>query len=265
MEYRQTRVMGGFSQTIRGLAVGRDGRLYAAGDSQVMLFDPAGKLIRRWTTQKPACSVALTAGGETYVGEAGQVEIFDTSGGIKKAWRGGWFGEVTAVGFHGGDIFVADAAARCIRRYDKELKHRNDIGHDNRTHGFLIPNGVLDFSVDRAGVIHAANPGKHRVERYTPDGQLLGHIGRFDGIDPEGFPGCCNPTNVDVGQAGQVFVTEKAEPRAKVLDNSGKLVAILESKAFSPGSKNMAVAVDFQGRVYVAETTKLQILVYEVK
>lgn len=270
MEYRHTRVMGHkdngpewFSRSIRGLCTGRDGRLYAAGDSQVMVFDPAGKLLKRWATAKPGCSIEVAAGGRVYVGEAGQVEIFDESGKLEKAWQGGWLGEVTAVRVRTNEIFVADAAARCIRRYDSGLKHLNDIGKDNRTNGFLIPNGVLDFGIDAEGIIHAANPGKHRVERYTREGKLLGHIGRFDGIDPEGFPGCCNPTNMSLGPGGRVAVTEKAEPRAKVLDATGKLVAVLGTKVFDANSKNMAVSADFRGRVYVAETVKLQILVFE--
>lgn len=270
MEYRHTRVMGGpgsgtewFGHSIRGLCSGRDGRLYATGDSAVMVFDPAGKVVRRWATAKPGCSIGVAGDGRVLVGEAGQVEIFDGSGQLLKTWRGGWLGEVTSVGLHADETFVADAAARCIRRYGRELQHLNDIGKDNQTHGFLIPNGVLDFDVDRAGVIHAANPGKHRVERYSREGQLLGHIGRFDGVDPEGFPGCCNPTNLALGAAGQVVVTEKAEARAKVLDAGGKLVAVLGTTVFDAGCKNMAVAVDFRGRVYVAETVKLRILVFE--
>jgi sugar lactone lactonase YvrE len=252
-----------FSHSIRGLCTGRDGRLYAAGDSQVIVFDPAGKVVRRWATAKPGCSIAVAADGRVLVGEAGQVEIVDGMGQLIRAWRGRWFGEVTAIAQHGNETFVADAAARCIRRYDQELKHLNDIGKDNRTNGFLIPNGVLDFQIDAAGVIHAANPGKHRVERYTREGELLGHLGRFDGVDPEGFPGCCNPTNLALGAGGQVVVTEKAESRAKVLDSGGKLVAVLGTAVFDAGCKNMAVAADFRGRVYVADTVKLRILVFE--
>ncbi len=144
-----------------------------------------------------------------------------------------------------------------------DSQHRNDIGTDNRTNGFLIPNGVLDFAIDAAGIIHAANPGKHRVERYTPDGELLGHVGRFDGVDPEGFPGCCNPTNLALGPGGALAVTEKAAARAKVLDSGGKLVAVLGAAIFDPASKNMPVAADFRGRVYVADPVKLRILVFE--
>jgi sugar lactone lactonase YvrE len=265
MEYRHTRVMadGVFHHSIRALATGPDGRLYAAGDSQVTVFDPAGKVVRQWATAKPACSIALSPDKRVFVGQPGQVEIFQNDGQLVKAWRAGWLGEITAIGFYKDETFVADTSSRSIRRYDRELKPLNEIGKDNRTNGFLIPNGVLDFEIDSHGIIHAANPGKHRVERYQQDGKLLGHIGRFDGIDPEGFPGCCNPTNVALGPKGEVLVTEKAGPRAKALTADGKLAAVLASSVLDANCKNMAVAVDFRGRVYVAETVRRHILVFE--
>ena len=76
-------------------------------------------------------------------------------------------GRVTAIGFRNGNVLLGDAAGPRIRRYDAGGKFLNDIGKDNRMNGFLIPNGVVDFGVDAKGIIHAANPGKHRVERYT--------------------------------------------------------------------------------------------------
>jgi sugar lactone lactonase YvrE len=129
--------------------------------------------------------------------------------------------------------------------------------------GFLIPNGVLDFGVDAKGILHAANPGKHRVERYTPEGKLLGHFGRFDGRDPAGFTGCCNPTNVAVTDGAHVWVTEKAGPRAKVYDAGGKLLEVIAADVFDPNCKNMSIAAGSRGRVYVADTVKLRIFVFE--
>ena len=99
------------------------------------------------------------------------------------------------------------------------------------------------------------------MERYPPDGELLGHIGRFDGTDPAGFGGCCNPTNVAVRD--RIYVTEKAGPRAKVYDFEGNLLAVIASDAFDANCKNMSVAVDARGRVYVADTVKLCIFVFE--
>ena len=271
MTYRQVRVMCGegsgpdrFAGALRAIGVDRQDRLYAAGDGEVKLFDPTGRLLRRWSTAKPGTAIAVSADGSVWVGQNGQIEVFDGAGRPLRTWRGeGHMGDVTAIGFLHEDVLVADAADRSIRRYDSAFHLRNVIGKDNRTSGFLIPNGVLDFGVDGAGVIHAANPGKHRVERYTPDGKLLGHIGRFDYLDPACFPGCCNPTNVAVAPSGTVYVTEKAGPRAKALDAEGKLISVIATGAFDPNAKNMSVALDSRGRVYVADTAKLRIFLFE--
>jgi hypothetical protein len=127
--------------------------------------------------------------------------------------------------------------------------------------GLLIPNGVVDFAVDGEGTIHAANPGKHRVERYSVEGKLLGRLGRFDGLAPEGFPGCCNPTNVAVRK--HVYVTEKGGPRAKAYDLSGKLLAVIAAEVFDPNCKNMSIDADARGRVYVGDTVRRTIFVFE--
>src|ERR1017187_2384729 len=161
----------------------------------------------------------------------------------------------------GGDVLAGDATGRAIRRFDPTSKFRNNIGRDNPLNGLLIPNGVVDFGVDAHGIIHAANPGKHRVERYTPAGELLGHIGHFHGTDPAGFGGCCNPTNVAVRD--RIYVTEKAGPRAKVYSFSGELEEVIAADVFDANCKNMNIAVNRRGRVYVGDTVRLAIFVFE--
>jgi sugar lactone lactonase YvrE len=206
--------------------------------------------------------VAVTGDGAVYAGEERQIEIFDGTGKLVNTWRDeSLLGRVTAIGFVKDGVLAGDAADRAIRHFDLAGKFRNDIGKDNPVHGLLIPNGVVDFAVDAHGVIHAANPGKHRVERYLPSGPLLGHIGRFHGTDPAGFGGCCNPTNVAVRD--RIYVTEKAGPRAKVYDFSGNLMAVIAAAPFDANCKNMSVAVDARGVVYVADTVKLAIFVFE--
>lgn len=270
MRYRHARTIAGrgdaadrFRASLRGVTFDADDRLYAAGDSDVKVFDPSGSLLRRWTTAGPAFTVAVSADRRVFVGESRQIEIFDAAGRLLDTWRDDVrLSRVCAIGFSGSGVLAADSHGRAIRRFDRDGRFLNDIGHDNRTRGFLIPNGVLDFGVADDGVIHAANPGKHRIERYTPDGRLLGHIGRFSGPDPAGFTGCCNPTNVTVGR-DRVYVTEKAEPRAKVYDGRGTLLAIVATGVFDANCKNMDVAVDSRGRVAVVDTVRLQIHLFE--
>jgi sugar lactone lactonase YvrE len=253
-----------FAGALRGLAIDGNGRLLAAGDSVVKVFDPGGDLVRQWATSLPGECVAVDESGRVWVGELEQVEVFSPEGEIADTWRNpGQLGLITAIGFGGDDVFLADATARWVRRYDREGRLLNNIGDQHRKGGFHIPNGVVDFVVDHDGNLRVANPGMHRVERYAPDGTLLGRFGRFDGQDPAGFPGCCNPTNLTVDDAGRVIVTEKAGPRVKVYDPEGKLLTVVADDGFGPAAKNMDVAVDGSGRIYVADTVTLEVRVFE--
>jgi sugar lactone lactonase YvrE len=271
MRYRQLRIISGkgsgpaeFHQALRGIAVDGQGRLYAAGDSEVKEFDPSGKLLRRRATLSPPYSVAASLDGRVWLGQIGQVEVFDGSARQARTFKDSQhMGRVTSIGFLKDSFLVGDSAQRCIHRFDFEGKYINTIGKDNPLGGLHIPNGVVDFGIDAQGAIHVANPGKHRVERYSPAGALLGHMGKFTGPDPSGFSGCCNPTNVAVAGPNMLCVTEKAGPRAKIYDYSGKLLAMIESADFDPNTKNMDVAVDARGRVYVSDPVKRNIVVFE--
>jgi sugar lactone lactonase YvrE len=248
------------------VAVDGEDRIYAVGDSAVKVFDADHALARRWNTDRPGECVAVDTSGRVWVGEREQVEVFDSQGELGDTWRDpGRLGLVTAIGFGGGDVFLADATARWIRRYDGDGQFLNNIGDQHRKGGFHIPNGVVDFAVDDEGILHVANPGMHRVERYSADGTLLGRFGRFDGRDPAGFPGCCNPTNLTVDEAGRVIVSEKAGPRVKVYDPEGRLLEVVADDVFDPTAKNMDLAVDSRGRIYVADTARLEIHVFEPK
>ena len=269
MEYRLARRIGGkgtsggqFREALRGVAVDGE-RVYAVGDCALKLFGPEGELVAQWATARPGECVAVDGGGRAWVGEWKQVEVFHPKLGLVSTFRDPErLGRVTAIGFAKGDVFLADAMARCIRRYDAAGRFLNDIGDRHRKGGFDIPNGVLDLAVSAEGEIHAANPGMHRVERYTASGALVSHFGRFDGRDPAGFGGCCNPTNLAVDARGRLIVTEKAGPRLKVYDPSGDLVTVVADTAFDAGCRNMDVAVDPQGRIYAADTVRLEICVF---
>ncbi|HLK69559.1 MAG TPA: hypothetical protein VKU19_39285 [Bryobacteraceae bacterium] len=251
-----------FAQSLTGLALDRHGLLYASGDSEIKVFDNAGKLQKRWPTGRPPLAIAVSHEGLVYAGEERQVEIFDPSTKIAHVWKDDqMLGRVTSIGFSGQSVLAGDAAARAIRRLDRSGRVLNTVGADNNVGGFLIPNGVVSFAVDAEGVIHAANPGKHRVERYSPEGKLLGHFGKFSFHDPAGFTGCCNPTNIAV--SGRIYVTEKAGPRLKVYSRDGEFQGVIAANCFDPNCKNISVQAGTGGRVYAADTVKLEILVFE--
>ncbi|MFH1417322.1 MAG: hypothetical protein ABII12_03440 [Planctomycetota bacterium] len=268
--YRKVKTISGkgaasdrFAEALRAVAIASDRRLFAAGDSVVKAFSDEGELLASWPTSRPGLSVGLAGDGRVFVGQVGQAQMLDSAGKELDTWRDAErLGAVTAIGFAGEFVLFADVKDRCIRRYDRSGKFINNIGKDNRMRGFLVPNGHLDFAVDEQAVIHAANPGKHRIERYTLDDKLLGHFGRFGGQDPAGFSGCCNPTNIALAPGDRIVVTEKAGPQVKIYDSGGKLLAVMGEKDFDPVCKNMDVAVDAQGHIYVVDTVRLHVCVF---
>jgi sugar lactone lactonase YvrE len=271
MQYRQTRTISGkgpgpdqFAEALHGITVAADGMVWAVGGKDVRAFEASGKLEHHWRTDQPAYCVAVDAGAAVYVGQSGQITKYDAEGKLQAAMQDAdRFGVVTAIWPWGDCLLVADAKGRCIRRCDTGGQWLNDIGKDNRTHGFVIPNKYLDFAVDGRGVVYAASSGKHRIERYSLDGELLGFWGKFGTREPAGFPGCCNPTNVALTTQGHIVVTEKAAPRVKVYTAEGELLTAFGSEDFDPNCKNMDVAVDSSDRIYVADTVRLHIQVFE--
>jgi hypothetical protein len=271
MQYRQLRIISGkgngpaeFHQTLSGIALDMQSRLYAAGDSEVKVFDAAGVLVRRWSVALSPHSVAAAFDNSLWVGEAGQVEIFDGTGNLLRTWKDrAHLGLVTSIGFLKDSVLIGDASMRCIHRFDPRGNFLNSIGNDNPLGGLNIPNGVVDFGIDPNGMIHVANPGKHCVERYLPEGKLLGHMGKFTGPDPTGFSGCCNPTNVAIAGPELLCVTEKAGPRAKIYDYAGKLIVMIESSEFDRSAKNMDVAVDGRGHIFISDPARLAVFEFE--
>ncbi len=271
MQYRQVRTISGkggapaeFRGELRGIALDRQGRLYAAGDSEIKVFGAGGALERRWSTALPPYSVAVSADSAVWAGQTGQIEIFDGAGKLLSTWKdGARMGRVTSIGFLKDSVLVGDAAQRCVYRFDAAGKFLNSIGKDSPLEGLRIPNGVVDFCVDSQDAIHVANPGKYRVERYSAQGALLGHMGKFTGQDPSGFSGCCNPTNVAIAGPNLLCVTEKAGPRAKIYDFTGNLLATIQSADFDVNTRNMDVAVSAHGSVYIADPMKAAIFVFE--
>ena len=270
MRYRQIQVISGkgaqpeqFAEALRGIAVDGTGKIYAAGDHEIKVFDRQGKLLRRWDTALPAHCVALMGDNEVWVGEPGQIERFDSAGMRLGQWRDEErLATVTSICFWQDQVIVADARHRCLRRYDSAGTWISDIGADNRTRGFVIPNGHLDACIDKEGVICAISSGKFRIERYSLDGKLLGFFGHFGMRKPEDFTGCCNPTNLALTPAGNYAVTEKAGPRVKIIDGQGALITVVATDVFDPNCKNMDLAVDAEGTIYVVDTVRLNIHVF---
>ncbi|MGE5358663.1 MAG: hypothetical protein ACM3NQ_06555 [Bacteroidales bacterium] len=256
-----------FRRALAGLALGPRDAIYALGDDEVRVLEPGGRFAHSWKAPAKASCLGVAPDGRVVVGSPGRVDLYDAKG----ATRIGGFAagtrekpaEVTALRFVRDEILVADAAAKIIRRYDLRGAELGVIGDRNKTGGFMLPNGSLDFDVDAAGVVHATDTGRHQVTSWTLDGKMVGSFGKFGMTRPEDFVGCCNPVNVAVAPGGDIVTAEKMIARVKVFDRDRALVAVIGPEHFDPMCRHIHVAVDSTGQIVAADPERRTIAVFK--
>jgi hypothetical protein len=272
-QYRETAGIGSkgspqpFQRSLRGIAVGESDRIYSLGDDHVRVYEPDGTPAHSWKAPAGAQCIATGPDGKVYLGCAARLEIYDAKGrrcGGFVAGEAKRAAEITAVELFGEEILLADAAARVIRRYDQSGRQIGDIGTQNKTRNFILPNRWLDFAVDANGVVHAADSGRHRVTSWGIEGAPRGQFGKFGHINPEDFVGCCNPVNIAVTPRGEVVTAEKAPARVKVYAPGGKLLALIGPENFDPNCTNVHLAVDSKGRIVAGDPVRRVVKIFAV-
>ena len=254
-----------FRESLLDVDVDAGDQVIALGDGHVRVFSAGGEPVLQWRAGDGAECLAAGPDGRVYVAGAGRVEVFEGAG---RPAGGFQFGDaakppsVSAIAVHGGDILVADASARIIRRFDATGRQRNLIGDQGKTKTFMLPNGRLDVDVDVAGVVRATDSGRHQVTSWALDGTPIGRFGKFGMQDPADFVGCCNPINVATTPDGKVVTSEKMVARVKVFEPDGRLLAVIGTEHFDPMCTQIHVAVDSKGRILAADPVRRRIQVF---
>jgi hypothetical protein len=265
----------------RGLAVGRQGSIYVAGDKAIRTFSENGQLLAEIElTDVPGCLTVATD-GKIYIGMKDHVEVYacpelverDSQRKRLANWQSlGDNAVLTSIAVSKDDVFVADAGNRIVLHYDTAGKLINRIGQKDPQRdipGFVIPSPYFDLAVASDGLVRVVNPGLHRIEAYTADGDLEFWWGKFSSA-LQGFCGCCNPVNFAILEDGSFVTCEKGLVRVKIYDPQGIFVGVVAGpeQLVEGGTSRICtlpgqcqaggfdVAVDSQGRILVLDTIK---------
>ncbi|MHC4756597.1 MAG: NHL repeat-containing protein, partial [Planctomycetota bacterium] len=256
----------------RAIAVGPNDDIYIAGDNAVSKVAPQGTDRIVELAEMPRC-LAVTADGNIYVGLKDHIEIFDDKGKQIARWES--LGEkalLTSIAVYENNVFAADAGNRIVMRYDTQGKLINTIGQKNTERnipGFLIPSPYFDLAVGKDGLLRVVNPGLHRIEAYTFDGDLEFWWGRTSTL-VEGFCGCCNPVNFAILDDRSFVTCEKGLVRVKIYDQQGEFVSVVagpeqldKEGPWVPcdtpeqcQTRGFDVAVDSKNNILVLDTVK---------
>jgi hypothetical protein len=132
--------------------------------------------------------------------------------------------------------------------------------------GLVVPSPCLDVECGPDGLVWVSNPGRHRVESYTPDGEPRFAWGK-PSASIDGFCGCCNPTGIALLPDGRCVTFEKGLPRVKVFSREGRLDCVVAGpssfadamNSFGPVDPDdlpggtLDGAVDTAGRIHVID------------
>jgi hypothetical protein len=250
------------------IAAGPGDRLLVCAGNYVTAFSADGRPGLEIALSGPACCVAVARDQTVFVGLRDHVEVFDANGQRLAAWESpdkkSWF---TSLAVGDKDIFAADAGKRVVLRYDRAGNVLGRIGEKNAERdvpGFVVPSPYLDVLVHPDGLLRVSNPGRHRVEAYTFDGDFAGSWG-----DPStaisGFCGCCNPIAIELLPDGRFVTSEKGIPRVKIYSATGAFESVVAgSETFPENARactglndcahgGLDAAVDSQGRVFILD------------
>jgi len=287
IQYEEVSQIKAQAQAFRSIAVGPEDRIYVTAGKTISIYnkdtEPLSKIR---LSEVPRC-LTVTNDGILYIGMKDRVEVYNPKGiceasGVsfslqyrfsdENKWENlGQNAFLTSIAVSEKDVFVADAGNRIVLRYDNSGKLVRRIGKKNKARnipGFSVPSPNFDLAVAPDGLLRVANPGRHRVEAYTFDGDLEFSWGKTSmGID--GFCGCCNPVSFDMLPDGRCVTCEKGLPRVKIYDSDGVLESVVAGpKHFGNMSAcsleglsdcqkgGLDVAVDSQGRVLVLDPTE---------
>ena len=200
-----------------------NGLVYVAGDLAVAVLKPSGEMVRQIPfAEAPRC--IAVAKRRLIVGLRDRVLLCDLDGKTlsetKRLAKGAALTSLAVA--EDGTIFAADGGSRSIWRISAagEVLDRIAGGKGGQ---FAVPKSFFPITWADGGLV-VAHPGRHRVERYDADGELLARWGkRSRGLD--GFSGCCNPVSVAVTGAGEFVTAERGQPRIKLFDKAGKFHA----------------------------------------
>ena len=123
------------------------------------------------------------------------------------------------------------------------------------------------IKIDPEGNVWTTDYGRHVVEKFTPDGDLLLTLGTPNepGCDGEHFN---MPTDIAFGPNGDLFITDGyGNDRVARFSKEGKFIKDWGSLGQDPGmfSQPHSIVADSTGRLYVAERNNCRIQVFDAE
>ncbi|NUM33576.1 MAG: hypothetical protein HUU50_03485 [Candidatus Brocadiae bacterium] len=252
---------------VSGIAIDRQDNVYVAGDNSLLVFSPKGEKIAHKQLESNARCLAVDKDGTIYLAMKKNIDLYSSDFSSKKSWadlpENSLF---TSLVISESNIFLADAANKIVLCFDKtgQLLHR--IGNKDLSkgkEGLVIYQPHLDMVLGDPGKIWIVNPGKHRIENYDYQGNLLSFWGE-PSFRVEGFCGCCNPSHLSMLSNGNFVTSEKNLLRIKIYTKEGKFLGVVAGvESFAGNTQPSDIAVNSKDQIFVLDARHKKIRIFQ--
>jgi hypothetical protein len=229
----------------KAIAAAPDGQLWLAAGNYVTAMSPEGQRGIEIALSAPARAVSIARDGTVFVSLRDHLEVFSAKGERKATWEApdkkAW---LTGIAVGDNAVFATDAGNRVLLRYDRAGKLTARLGlkdKDRNIAGFIVPSPYFDVALGGDGVLRVTNPGRHRVDLFTQDGDFELSWGEAT-MGIKGFCGCCNPIHLALLPDGRVVTCEKGLPRVKVYSAHGDFETVVAGPESFPENAKACAA-----------------------
>jgi len=263
--------------------------VYTSPTAAQLSDTPSGppNFVLEWRTGNPSMPWGIVAGENDLVYVAlyqnSVVQIFTRDGelvntiGAQGSLPGEFLGPVGLALGPEGNLYVADSENSRVQVFTPEGEYIRDFTHPEAFEVRFKPWGI---AVDRSGNVYVSVLNTHDIHKFDPTGNLLFTFGGF-GPNPGQFVG---PTGMAISDDNELYIVDSLAFRIQVFNLQGEVQrtwGTLCDIYFTPGrgcvdpdgsgplesgdgqfSSPWGVALDDQGRVYVADSANKRVQLF---
>ncbi len=265
--YEEIRQIKAETDYLYGISTDANNNLYISGTNKIFIYDESGNLKKTFALEGNAYCLAVSDLGHIYLGMADHVEVYDLGGTRLQSWESlGETAIITSIAVNESSVYVADAGNKVVDHFNLDGVLQNKIGErdlKNDKLGFILPSAYFDLLIGRNDELWVVNPGRHQLESYRSDGQMISSWERTS-MQLDGFSGCCNPSHIAMLSDGSFVTSEKGIERVKIHQQTGDFKCLVASPdQFIPGTTDLDLAVDSKDRIYVSDPKKNIVRIFE--
>ncbi|MCD7900199.1 MAG: hypothetical protein LUH22_10075 [Bacteroides sp.] len=214
--------------------------IIVAASNNILIYDRMGGLVNNFAVGSNLRDIA-SDNKNIYLLFPTRIEVYNQEGEWLRDWEAcSDQSDYCSMALAPGSLFVTDAAHKNICQYTTE---GNFVRFVQSPDGFVIPS--YSFGVTYTdGILYCSNPGRHRVEKYTANGEYMGSFGKAGGATGM-FCGCCNPVHLAYTGTGEIITSEKGNPRISCYSPDGEFRSLLLDKK-TLGGGNTAYDIKVQ-------------------